>query len=107
MARPTPEYEMTEAADGDLLAIARYTIKKWGIKQARRYETALEKCFVGIGKGRVRPRVFLKRRPELFFTHCEHHYIFYVVQKNGCPLVIAILHENMNLMTRLKHRLSA
>jgi plasmid stabilization system protein ParE len=43
MARPTPEYELTEAADGDLLAIARYTIKKWGVQHARRYETALEK----------------------------------------------------------------
>jgi toxin ParE1/3/4 len=85
MAGPSLEYELTEAVDGDLLAIARYTIKKWGIEQARRYETALERCFVAIGKGRIRPRLFLKKRPELLFTHCEHHYIFYVRGKTACP----------------------
>jgi len=104
MSRPTREYELTEAADGDLLAIARYTIKKWGIEQAHRYEIALEKCFVAIGKGNIRPRLFLKKRPELVYTHCEHHYVFYVQRENGIPLIIAVLHENMNLVTRLKKR---
>jgi len=93
MARPTREYELTEAADGDLLAIARYTIKKWGVQQARRYDAALESCLAAIGKGRIRSRVFLEKRPELLFAHCEHHYIFYVLRKDSCPLIIAVLHE--------------
>lgn len=107
MARPTREYELTGAADDDLLAIARYTIKKWGIDQARRYDATLESCFTAIGSGKIRRRVFLKRRPELLFTHCEHHYIFYITRNNHCPLIIAVLHENMNLITRLKKRLGA
>ena len=105
MARPIRKYELTEAADGDLLAIARYTIKKWGVEQADRYEAALESCFVAICGGKIRPRIFLKQRPELLFTHCEHHYIFYVLRDDGGPLIIAVLHENMNLVTRLKDRL--
>jgi len=68
MPGPTREYELTTEADRDLLAIARYTIKKWGVAQARRYETALETCFITIGSGRIRPRVFLEKRPELLFT---------------------------------------
>ncbi len=48
MALLRPEYELTEAADLDLLAIARYTIKTWGIEQARRYEAALEGHFRSI-----------------------------------------------------------
>ncbi|HXT13759.1 MAG TPA: type II toxin-antitoxin system RelE/ParE family toxin [Candidatus Angelobacter sp.] len=106
MARPNPEYQLTEAADQDLLAIARYTIRKWGVEQARRYEAILEDCFSAIAKGKIRPRVFLKRRPELLFTHCEHHYVFYVIKDDGWPLVIAVLHENMNLVARLKQRFS-
>jgi len=106
MARPAREYELTAAADGDLLAIARYTIKKWGIQQARRCEIALEMCFSAIGRGKIRPRLFLKKRPELLFTHCEHHYIFYIGRENDLPLIIAVLHENMNLVARLKNRLS-
>lgn len=104
MTGPTREYELTAAADGDLLAIARYTIKKWGVGQARRYEIALERCFVAIGKGNVRPRVFLKKRPDLLFTHCEHHYVFYLRRQKDIPLIIAVLHENMNLVTRLEKR---
>ena len=107
MARPTHDYELTEAADGDLLSIARYTIKKWGVEQAWRYEAALETCFAAIGKGKIRSRVFLKKRPELLFIHCRNHYIFYITRDNNCPLIIAVLHENMNLVTRLKNRLSA
>ena len=107
MARPTHRYELTEAADGDLLAIARYTIKKWGVPQARRYESALHRCFGEIGEGKIRSRVFLKKRAELLFTHCEHHYIFYVMRENSVPLIIAVLHENMNLITRVKNRLRA
>ena len=107
MARPTREYELTEAADDDLLAIARYTIKNWGGDQARRYEATFENCFMAIGSGKIRRRVFLKSRPELLFTHCEHHYIFYITRENRCPLIIAVLHENMSLIARLKKRLSA
>jgi len=107
MARPAREYEVTEAADDDLLAIARYTINKWGIEQARRYGSALESRFSAIGQGKIQRRVFSKKRPELLFTHCEHHYIFYMMRHNRCPLIIAVLHENMNLVARLKKRLRA
>ena len=31
-----PEYELTPAAEEDLLEIARYTIKTWGLEQAER-----------------------------------------------------------------------
>src|SRR6266850_2262628 len=58
-----------------------------------------------IGQGKIQRRVFSKKRPELLFTHCEHHYIFYMMRHNRCPLIIAVLHENMNLVARLKKRL--
>src|SRR5689334_4588517 len=74
MALPRPEYELTEAADSDLLAIARYTIKTWGIEQVHRYEAALEGHSRSIAQGNVRRRAFSPNRPDLFFTHCEHHY---------------------------------
>ena len=67
----------------------------------------LEDCFTSIGRGKIRARVFLKKRPELLFTHCEHHYIFYILREDACPLIIAALHENMNLVTRLKNRFRA
>jgi toxin ParE1/3/4 len=107
MASRHPVYQLTEDADDDLLGIARYTIKKWGIEQARRYEAALESRFAAIGRGTIQGRIFLKRRPEIRVTHCEHHYIFYVQRDKRCPLILAVLHEKMDLVVRLEKRLKA
>jgi hypothetical protein len=47
-----------------------------------------------IAQGAVTPRTFLKRRPDLLFTHCEHHYIFYLQSKNSAnPIILAVLHR--------------
>lgn len=107
MPDQNPEYELTDAADEDLLSIARYTIKTWGIELAHRYNAALELHFKEIGQNQVRSRKVLKRRSDLFSTHCEHHYIFYLVRKNKCPLILAVFHEHMDLMSRLRERLKS
>ncbi len=100
-----PAYELSIAAQDDLKSIARYTVEKWGLKQAKRYEAWLVKGFRKISKGHLPPRAFLSHRPDLLFTRCEHHYIFYVLRKEQPPLILAVFHENMDLMQRLKNRL--
>ena len=100
-----PIYELTEAADADLQAIARYTISEWGIEQAGRYEALLEKHFRAIARQKARTRMFLKRRPELLVSRVERHYVFHLVREDQCPLILAVLHENMDLMSRLRSRL--
>ncbi len=100
-----PEYELTPAADRDLLEIARYTINTWGFEQADRYEAELKAHFKAIGKGQARARSFLEHRPELLFCRCEHHYAFFLQRENACPLILAVFHKNMDLMARLRDRL--
>ncbi len=100
-------YELTRAADADLQAIASYTVSTWGVQQARRYEALLEGHFGAIGNQKVRTRVFLKHRPELLVSHIGHHYVFHLVRGNQCPLILAVLHENMDLMNRLRDRLDS
>ena len=100
-----PVYELAETADADIQAIARYTISTWGVDQARRYEALLESHFRAIGSEKARTRVFLKRRPELLVSRIEHHYVFHLVRENQCPLILAVLHEKMDLMSRLRNRL--
>ena len=102
-----PVYELTEGADADLQTIARYTISTWGIERARRYEALLEEHFRAIGRQKARTRVFLKRRPELLVSRISHHYVFHLVRENQGPLILAVLHENMDLMKRLRVRLDA
>jgi toxin ParE1/3/4 len=47
----------------------------------------------------------LKHRPELLVSRCEHHYVFHLVRKKQCPLILAVFHESMDLMVRLRERL--
>lgn len=109
MAKPNagrmPIYELSEAADADLRAIARYTISTWGIEQARRYEALLENHLKAIGREKARTRVFMKHRPELLVSRIAHHYVFHLVREGRCPLVLAVLHEKMDLMNKLRERL--
>ena len=100
-----PLYELAKAAEDDLESIALYTISEWGAKQAVRYGAILEAHFEAIGKGHARTRVFLKHRPELRVSRVEHHYVFHLCRENQSPLIVAVLHERMDLMTRLRSRL--
>jgi plasmid stabilization system protein ParE len=43
-------YDLTPAAEADLLEIARYTLRQGGEQQQRHYGRLLESCFQGITK---------------------------------------------------------
>ena len=101
------DYELTPDADSDLLKIARYTIKTWGEEQAELYEGHLRSSFEAIARGKTRTRALLKSRPDLLVSRCEHHYVFYRLRKGQTLLIIAVLHENMDLMNQLRERLNA
>lgn len=100
-----PKYELTFEAEKDLLGIAHYTIKTWGEDQARVYHAALKKAFSTIGTDPSKGRIFSKKRSELRFLRAEHHYIFYLIEESNVPLILAVLHENMDLVKRIKRRL--
>lgn len=100
-----PEYELTFEAEEDLLGIARYTIKTWGEAQARVYNAALKMAFSAIGANPDKGRVFFKTRPELRCLRAEHHYVFYLIEESNVPLIVAVFHENMDLVSRIGKRL--
>ena len=97
-------YELTAPAQEDLKEIARYTVTEWGEKQSLHYAESLEKSFCEIAARTAYSRSFSKRYPQVLVSRCEHHYIFYIHQEGKPPRFIAILHERMNLLKRLKCR---
>ncbi len=99
-------YELTPAAEADLRDIVRYTLRQWGERQARRYACLLEAGFRTIAAGHTVSRTFSKRYPQVQVTRCEHHYVFYLHQEGQKPRILAVLHENMDLLARLGERLS-
>lgn len=96
-------YELTCAAEDDVLRIWRYTAKEWGKQQADRYFGKIEECFETIAGGRARSKQPLATRPQLRSVLCEHHYVFFIEGQK--PQIIAILHERMDFLERLRVRL--
>ena len=99
-------YELTPNADADLEEIARYTILEWSSKQASLYLDKLHLCFQQIASKKVITKTFSEEFSQLFVTRCEHHYVFYLHPQKTKPVIIAILHERMDMVNHLKDRLS-
>ena len=101
----TRTYVLTTAAEGDLRAVIRYTRRRWGEAQARRYVGQLQACAGALAAGEGAHRNMGDLHPDLRMVHCEHHYIFCLPRPDGPALIVAILHERMDLLTRLAGRL--
>ncbi len=96
-------YDLTLAAEEDLQGIWDYTSGKWGLDQADTYLDQIEACCAAIGDGNAREKVNEALPKDVRVLRCEHHYIFWITGDR--PIVIAILHERMDLVNRLKDRL--
>jgi toxin ParE1/3/4 len=98
-------YVLSTAAEVDLRDIVRYTRKEWGDIQARRYLANLKNGIEGVASGQGHFRTVPALFPDLRIARCEHHYIFCLPRSGAPALVVAILYERMDLMTRLADRL--
>ncbi|MFC7339316.1 type II toxin-antitoxin system RelE/ParE family toxin [Haloferula chungangensis] len=100
-----PNFELSHLADGDIAGIIRYTIVKWDDEQAIRYVGFLDAHFEAIGKGEARTKAVFGHRGDLRVSRCQRHVIFPQERSGDHPLILAVFHESMELMERLKERL--
>ncbi|WP_164740290.1 MULTISPECIES: type II toxin-antitoxin system RelE/ParE family toxin [Xanthomonas] len=98
-------YVLTDAAEADLRGIIRYTSARWGQPQARRYIADLEQGIAHLAAGECTFKDLSALYPALRMSHCMHHYIFCLPREQAPSLIVAILHERMDLMVRLAGRL--
>lgn len=99
------EHRLTPDTETDLWEIARYTLETWGEAQQRGYEAGLIKCFEALADGTARARYPLPHRRDVRQIHCQHHYVFAIDTPDEPVTIVTVLHENMDLMTRLVDRL--
>lgn len=95
-------YSLTPAAEEDLREIWQYTYETWGADQADRYFDRIAVCLDAVGKGRARSKSFKELPPGVCIFRCEHHYVLWFTGDR--PIIIAVLHERMDFMRRLKDR---
>lgn len=98
-------YVLTSDAEVDLRGVIRYTRKQWGEAQVRVYVAKLEKSFARVSAGQGVFKEMSDVYPALRMARCEHHYVFCLPRQNEPSLIIAILHERMDLLRRLADRL--
>lgn len=98
------EYSLEEEAEHDLLEIGRYTARTWGVEQAVLYLSALDDHFVAIAHRDVRDRAVFDHRDDFRVSRCQHHYVFFVREGDQRSVILAVLHENMDLIARFRER---
>ncbi|GAB6039795.1 type II toxin-antitoxin system RelE/ParE family toxin [Endothiovibrio diazotrophicus] len=101
-----PDYILTAAAEADMRSIIRYTRKRWGNAQVRRYVAALEQGIARLAAGQGAIEDMDALYPSLRMAQCEHHYVFCLPREKAPALIVAIFHERMDLITRLNDRLN-
>lgn len=96
-------YRLTRSAREDLIDIWLYTEERWGEAQADDYQDALHACCERIAAGLVRARA-LEELGDIRSVRCRHHHLFFIEQDAG-PIILAVFHEKMDLIERLRERL--
>jgi toxin ParE1/3/4 len=97
-------YDLSPDAEADLEGVWNYTCDNWGADQADKYMGQIATCCERIAAGEAYCRRFPEIDPRLGSHHCQHHYIFFL-ETASKPIIIAVLHERMEMLTRLKRRL--
>jgi len=91
------------AAENRLLNIWDYTAETWGETQADKYVRGLVEAAERACKARYSWRVVPDENlNEVFFIHHQHHFIFFRELSKGMLGIISILHESMDIPSRLK-----
>lgn len=95
-----PEYRLSRRAKTDLADIADYTIKSFGIKQARDYRDALKACFTMLAETPALGRSAEYVEPQLRRFEHKSHVIFYIPEPHGI-LIVRVLHNSMDVLRHL------
>ena len=97
------KYLFYSAADRRQDEIWDYTVGKWGEEQAIRYIEGLHEAIAQAAAGNI-----VWRKPihpklsKIYYIRFENHYVFFRELPNNLIGVITILHEKMDLPSRLE-----
>lgn len=99
------QYRFVRDAQRDLKAIWRYTFRTWGERQAEKYTGGIKSCCETLAAHPARGKLLPGIGESIRSYRYEHHYIFYLEQEQEI-VILAILHERMDLVRQLQTRIS-
>ncbi len=96
------KYKISKEAGRDIENIWLYTIEKWSIEQADRYFNLIMDEIEYLAKNPKSGKDYSKVRKGYFRSQVKSHFIFYKInRKNEEIEIIRILHQQMDIETRL------
>ncbi len=96
------KYKLTNQAVVDLNGIWEYTFFEWSEKQADRYYNSLLESCEEIANNPNLGRHYKGVRNDLFGIPANKHIIFYRIVNDDFIEITRILHERMDIESRLK-----
>lgn len=94
-------YKISKEAKKDLENIWAYTFETWSIEQADRYIKLIFDEISYISKNPNSGKDFNFLREGYFRTKIKSHFIFYRINSDDFTEIIRILHERMDIESRL------
>lgn len=95
------KFDISPQATEDLFEIWEYTVSTWSENQADKYYATLISAIEEIGNNRKKAVSYDEIVPGLKAFHVRKHMVFFVIQGNGRPLIVRILHERMDYTRHL------
>lgn len=103
----TGRYVLAPGAEADIRGIARYSLEHWGERKARAYLAAIDTATAAVAQGRGAFARMDDVVPGLRVAASGRHRIFCLSRTDRPALVLAVLHERMDIVARLAARLPA
>lgn len=98
------KYILTNKAVSDLKLIWNYTFDNWSEKQADKYYKMLIDNFNEISRNPIIGKNYPDIFDDILGLRVGRHIIFYLQNQNKDIEIIRILHEQMDLKSRIKEK---
>jgi toxin ParE1/3/4 len=95
------KYELTNKAVEDLSEIWEYTVEEWSETQANRYYNFVLESYQEIANHPQFGKQYEEIEKDLLGFKSNHHIIFFKVVSPKEIVVVRILHERMDLKSKL------
>ena len=96
-----PGFVLTNRAKADLKSIGRYTSDTWGREQRNRYLAQLDRSFAQLAANPLKSRDCAGVRPGYRKHGVGQHIVFYHSIADDCIEIVRVLHQRMDLESRL------
>jgi toxin ParE1/3/4 len=93
------EIRISARAAMDIRDIARFTIRTFGVNQARRYRDDLQRCFESLADNPMLGRSAEALAAKLRRFELRSHVVFYRPDEGGI-LVVRVLHASTDISSR-------